>query len=80
MTATKTFIVRYPSTYHAVEVERPENLTESELLSSITRDELMSGEEQNDCGWDSLKSSWRNGDAQVYVYDEDDCYEEAFID
>ena len=80
-TSTKTFVVRYEvTTYHAVEVERPENITEEDLLSSITRDELMSGEVQNDCAWDSLKSSWRDGNAAVYVYDEDDCYEDAFAE
>ena len=81
VTQTKTFIVQYPvTTYHAVEVERPVDITEEELLKSITRDELMSGEEQNDCGWDSLKSNWRNKVADVYVYDEDDCYEPAFTE
>ena len=75
---TKTFIVRYPVvTYHAVEVERDATISEQALLESITRQDLVEGEAQNDCGWDSLKSSWREGDAEVFVYDEDDCYEPA---
>ena len=78
-TKTKKFIVRYPvTTYYFVEVERAENITEEDLLNSITRDELTKGEAQNDCGWDSIKSAWRDGDAETYVYDEDDCWEEAF--
>ena len=77
-TKTKTFIVRYPvTTYVAVEVERDANISEEELLRSISRDDLSKGETQDDCAWDSLKSSWRDADAVVYVYDEDDCYEEA---
>lgn len=75
----KTFIVRYPVvTYCAVEVERDENITEEELLASITRDDLAAGESQDDCAWDSLKAAWREADAECYVYDEDDCYEDAF--
>ena len=82
MTATKKFIVRYcVTTYQDVEVERPETITQEELLNSITRTELASGSSQDDCAWDSLKDRWRDGDAEaVYVYDEDDCYEEIFID
>ena len=77
-TQTKTFLVRYPvTTYHAVEVERDTNISEEDLLKSITRTELTAGERQDDCAWDSLKSSWREGDAEVFVYDEDDCYEPA---
>lgn len=82
MTATKKFIVRYPVTvYQDVEVERPEDITREDLINSITRTELAEGTPQDDCGWDSLKDRWRDGDAEaVYVYDEDDCYEEVFID
>ena len=78
-TATKkTFIVRYPVvTYHAVEVERDANITEEELLDSISKSDLMAGEAQDDCAWDSIKSAWREGEADIYVYDEDDCYEPA---
>ena len=81
MTATKKFIVRYPVTiYCDVEVERPETITEEDLLKSITRDELGSGSTSDDCAWDSLKDRWRDKDIEaVYVYDEDDCYEEVFI-
>ena len=82
MTATKKFIVRYPLTIFCdVEVERPETITQEELLKSITRDELASGSTQDDCAWDSLKDRWRDADFEaVYVYDEDDLYEEVFID
>ena len=74
----KTFIVRYPvTTYHAVEVERDTDISEEALLESITRKELGEGEHQDDCGWDSVKTSWRDKEAEVYVYDEEDCYELA---
>lgn len=77
-TTKKTFIVRYPvTTYHVVEVERDADISEDALLSSITRKELGEGEHQDDCGWDSVKTSWRDKEAEVYVYDEDDCYEPA---
>lgn len=80
MTATKKFIVRYPVTiYCDVAVERPENITEEELLKSITRNELADGDIQDDCAWDSLKDRWRDQDHEaVYTFDEDDLYEEAF--
>ena len=72
----KTFVVRYPVvTYHAVEVTRPSDITEDELLQSITREELVSGEVQDDCAWDTLKMAWRDCDAEVFVYDEDECLE-----
>ena len=74
-TQTKTFIVRYPvTTYIDVEVTRPSDITEKELLTSIDRNELVNGVEQNDCAWDSLKSSWRDCAPDV-ILDED--YEEV---
>ena len=77
--ANKTFIVRYPvTTYVAVEVERDENITEKALLESVTKDELLNGDDQDDCGWDTLKAAWREGVAEVYVYDAEGCYEDAY--
>ena len=77
-TQTKTFIVRYPITYYYdVKVERDTSISEEDLLYSITRTELIAGERLDDFAWDSLKSSWREGDAEVFVIDEDDCYELA---
>ena len=74
-TQNKTFIVRYPvTTYIDVEVERPSHITREELLSSIDRDELVNGLEQNDCAWDSLKSAWREGYTDG-IFDEE--YEEV---
>ena len=75
---TKTFVVRYAITdYVAVEVERDADISEEALLKSISKDDLVSGEHQTDGAWDSLKDAWRSQDAEVFVYDEDDCYEEA---
>ena len=72
---SKTFVVRYPvTTYYAVEVERDDNITENELLESITREELMKGEAQEDCAWDTLKDAWRECEGECYTYDEDGCY------
>ena len=71
----KTFIVRYPvTTYYAVEVERPEGITEEELLASVTREELTSGEPQEDCAWDTLKEAWRDCDGEVFTYDGEGLY------
>ena len=77
--ANKTFIVRYPvTTYVAVEVERDENITQEALLDSVTRQDLVNGETQDDCAWDTLKDSWREGIAEVYTYDAEGLYEDAF--
>ena len=76
---TKTFIVRYPVTsYHEVEVERDANITEEALLESVTRDDLMRGDTDDSGAWDSLKSSWRDSDAEVMVEGEDGCRDYAF--
>ena len=76
--AKKTFIVRYPVvTYYAVEVEREEGTSVKDITESITRAELVTGEAQDDCAWDSIKEAWRDpAQAEVYVYDEDGCYED----
>ncbi len=74
-TQTKTFIVRYPvTTYIDVEVQRPSDITEEELLNIIDKDELVNGVENDEGGWDSLKSAWRDGSPDV-ILDED--YEEV---
>ena len=67
-TDLKTFSISYRVvSYHYVQVDRPADITQAELLKSITKDELVSGEE--DGGWDGLKDAWRQGDVS-YIQDE----------
>ena len=76
-TDTKTFTIRYIVTgYYDVEVERPADITKEELLNSVDRDELMSGEENSDSAWDNLKAAWREGDADIYDEDWDLLFED----
>ena len=57
-TDTKVFNITYTYTaYHRVSVERPSDISEEELLSSITYDELASGEDVGD-PWSDLKDEW----------------------
>ena len=75
MTTSKTFIVRYPvTTYIDVEVERPSDISREELLTSISKDDLINGDTIDEGAWDSLKSAWREGYAD-WICDED--YEEV---
>ena len=70
-TQTKTFIIRYPvSTYHEVCVERPADISEEELLGSISRQDLTNGMHCDDDAWDSVKDAWREGKAD-YICDEE---------
>ena len=77
-TQTKTFIIRYPiSSFHEVCVERPSDISEDELLGSISRQDLINGSQFDGGVWDSLKDAWREGNAD-YICDED--YEEIDFD
>tara|TARA_Y100000766_G_C18663054_1_gene486180 strand:+ start:323 stop:553 length:231 start_codon:yes stop_codon:yes gene_type:complete len=56
-TATKTFRVAYSCTfYYDVEVERPADITEEELIESISLEEFRTGE---DSGYNGVKEAWR---------------------
>ena len=71
-TETQVFNITYTYTaYHSVSVERPSDISEEELLSSITRDELASGSDSGDA-WSSLKDSWRESQpGQLDITDEE---------
>jgi hypothetical protein len=72
-TETKTFSIFYRVVSdYIVEVERDANITEDELLKSITKDELLTGEESG--GWDGLKHAWREGDTSCINIDGDDAF------
>ena len=59
MTATKEFTIQYIfNSYCTVEVERPADISEKELLESVTREDLAAGDSQEG-GWDDLKEAWR---------------------
>ena len=69
MSDTRRYQVSYfVTSYWNVYVDRPVDITEEELLNSITRDDLSSGEETG--GWDGLKLAWRNGDVSLILDDE----------
>ena len=80
-TKTKTFTIHYPVTlYTLVSVERDANISEEELLASISKDDLVNGSEDDDGAWEDLKCVWRDatpGDLTItdedgdYVYQED---------
>ncbi len=68
-TETKTFTVSYRVvSYYDIQVERPADITEEDLIASINRDDLSDGEETG--GWDGLKEAWRNSDVSL-ILDED---------
>jgi hypothetical protein len=68
-TETKTFYVSYRVvSYFGVYVERDANITQEELIKSITKDELFTGEADGE--WDGLKDAWREGDVS-YIRNED---------
>lgn len=58
MTDTKEFRISYSvvSTFDVV-VERPADIKVSELISSVTRDEIESGQHLG-CEWDAVKDAW----------------------
>ena len=59
MTATKEFTIQYIfNSYCTVEVERPADISEKDLLESVTREDLTAGDSQEG-GWDDLKEAWR---------------------
>ena len=58
MSNTRTYVISYEvTTYYDVPVERPADITEDELLSSITRQELWNAQETGD--GDGLKEAVR---------------------
>ena len=69
MSDTRRYQVSYfVTSYWLVYVDRPVDITEEELINSITRDDLCSGEETG--GWDGLKSAWHNRDVSLILDDE----------
>jgi hypothetical protein len=70
-TELKTFQVSYRVvSYYDIQVERPANITEEELIASITRDEALGGNGEESGGWDGLKEAWRTQDVSL-ILDED---------
>lgn len=64
-----------PITFTVV-VERDELPDEHELLESITKDELLTGD--GELTWDDIKWAWRNADPNdVIVTDKN--YEELYL-
>ena len=59
MSNTRTYRIQYPvTTYYEVCVVRDVDITEDDLLKSVTRTELANGEEIGDA-WDALKDAAR---------------------
>ena len=54
--------------YYDVTVERPADMSPKEIIESITRDEVASGNLEG--GWDEVKEAWRN-DTVSLIYDQD---------
>ena len=70
MSNTRVYHVSYVvDAYHDVYVERPVDITEDELLASITRDDLANGEPAGH-GWDEVKDAWRKK-AVSHILDEE---------
>jgi hypothetical protein len=72
-TKTKKFTIHYPvTTIHQVTIERAEDITEEELLQSVTRDDLVGGHPDHSGIWDSIKDSWRNSEpGDCYISDDE---------
>ena len=70
---TAEFTIRYElKSYWYVTVDRDPNITEEDLLASIDKDELLSGEENSDSAWDELKDAWANaGVGELYITNAD---------
>jgi hypothetical protein len=67
-TETKQFYISYcVVSSFGLYVERDANITKEELLESITRDDLHTGEADGE--WDGLKDAWREGCVNC-IYDE----------
>ena len=72
-TKTQTYRITIPFTsWTTIEVERPEDISELELLKSITREELANGEDDGD-SWSSLKDSWRESQPGDFHITDDEC-------
>ena len=66
---TQTFMVSYRMVvYNNVRVERPADITEEDLIASISKDDIVNG----DCEvtWDDVKAAWQDNDISA-IYDED---------
>lgn len=66
---TVSYIV---TSYYTLVVERPDDIDVNDIPASITRDELMGGDESG--GWDGLKDAWRNQDISFVATEEDTYY------
>lgn len=71
-TGTKTFVIQYPVTsYTQVTIERSSDISEEDLLKSVTKDDLVSGYHDQENSWDSLKDSWRESvPGDLFITDE----------
>ena len=58
---TETFTVTYRvDVYFTLQVERPSDTKPDDIITSITRDEIVNAEEDCDGLWDGIKEAWRN--------------------
>ena len=70
MSNTRTYRIQYPVTiYIEVSVVRPVDISEKDLLESVTRQELANGEDISDA-WDGLKDAWREGNVSLILDEE----------
>ena len=75
MSNTRTYRIQYPVTcYIEVAVDRPLDISEKDLLESVTRDELANGEDVSDA-WDSLKDAWRESNVSLILDEEGEAIE-----
>lgn len=69
MSDTRTYQVSYEVTsYVEVFVDAPVDITREELLKSVTKDDLVAGEESGH--WDALKAAWRNDNVSLILDEE----------
>jgi len=55
--------------YYDVYIDRPEGMSPQEIIDSITRSELGSGNLEG--GWDEVKEAWRNKTVSLITDDDD---------
>ena len=71
---TKTFILRYPiSVTYSIQVERDENISLEDLLSSVTKEDLLDGS-VSDVEWGDVKDLTSCTMEQVSIQDEEGNY------
>ena len=77
-TTEKEFSIIYPVTsYVRVTVTRDANISEEDLLASISKDDLVNGSYDDDGVWDDLKEVWRSATpGELSIQDEN--WDEVF--